>query len=240
MLVRLRPNRASTSLCEDLRGETPRKSSQTYAYPPLVAHDPDRAPLVLHALRCIGFTNESRIAAAAGLPVGEVMPVLSDLVERGLVTEEFGPFGGWGITDRGRARDDEWLASELDAAGARETVRDCYEAFLPLNTELLAACSDWQMRKVGDAAIPNDHRDPDYDVGVIDRLSRIDESAQSLLTSLAAVLFRFSTYQRRLTTALERVMAGDHSYFTDQVDSYHTIWFQLHEDLLTSLGMGRN
>jgi len=82
------------------------------------------------------------------------MPALSDLVERGLVTEEFGPFGGWGITDRGRARDDEWLASEVDAVGAREVVRDCYEAFLPLNTELLAACSAWQMRTVGDAAVP--------------------------------------------------------------------------------------
>jgi DNA-binding MarR family transcriptional regulator len=200
----------------------------------------DRAARVLHTLRCVGFTNARRIAAAAGLPVGDVMPALSDLVERGLVTEEFGPFGGWGITDRGRARDDEWLASELDAAGARETVRDCYEAFLPLNTELLAACSAWQMRTVGDAAVPNDHRDPDYDARVLDRLSRIDESAQSVLTSLAAVLSRFATYQGRLTTALERVMAGDHSYFTDQVDSYHTIWFQLHEDLLTTLGMGRN
>src|SRR5690606_12910740 len=84
-----------------------------------------------------------------------------------------------GDPDRGRARDDEWLASESDAVGAREVVRDCYEAFLPLNTELLAACSAWQMRTVGGAAVPNVHRDPDYDARVLDRLSRIDESAQS-------------------------------------------------------------
>lgn len=168
------------------------------------------------------------------------MSHLSRLVELGLVTEEYGVFGGWGITERGRAQDDEWLAVELDFAGARRTVSECYEAFMPLNTELLAACHDWQLRRIGHADIPNDHRDPEYDAGVIDRLHRVDRSAQSLLMTLADTLSRFGTYQRRLTAALERVMAGDHSYFTDQVDSYHTIWFQLHEDLLTTLGMGRN
>lgn len=209
-------------------------------YHRLVAQLPDRVFWVLHALRCIGFTNEERIANAAGLAVGEVMSHLSRLVELGLVIEEYGVFGGWGITERGRAQDDEWLAVELDFAGARRTVSECYEAFMPLNTELLAACHDWQLRRIGHADIPNDHRDPEYDAGVIDRLHRVDRSAQSLLMTLADTLSRFGTYQRRLTAALERVMAGDHSYFTDQVDSYHTIWFQLHEDLLTTLGMGRN
>ena len=60
-----------------------------------MAQLPDRVFWVLHALRCIGFTNEERIANAVGLAVGEVMSHLSRLVELGLVTEEYGVFGGW-------------------------------------------------------------------------------------------------------------------------------------------------
>ena len=34
-------------------------------------------------------------------------------------------------------------------------------------------------------------------------------------------------------------MAGNHAYLADGLESYHTVWFQLHEDLLTTLGISR-
>src|SRR5690606_12910739 len=80
----------------------------------------DRAARVLHTLRCVGFTNAHRIAAAAGLPVGDVMPALSDLVERGLVTEEFWSFGGWGIpTGAGRGTTSGWRRSRMRSVPGR-------------------------------------------------------------------------------------------------------------------------
>lgn len=195
---------------------------------------------VLHTLRCIGFSSENRIASAARLDTVEVVTTLRELATRGLVTEHEGVFGGWMITDRGRATDDDWLAGELSAYGTRATVEEAYDAFSRLNPLLLKVCHDWQMRGVTGAHFPNDHSDAAYDLGVIDRLARVDASVQPVLDSLSGRLPRFAVHRDRLTSALERVMAGDHGYFTDGLDSYHTAWFQLHEDLLTTLGIERD
>lgn len=195
---------------------------------------------VLHTLRCIGFSSEDRIASAAGLDTIEVVATLRNLATRWLVTEHEGVFGGWVVTDLGRATDDEWLAEELSADGIRATVEEAYDAFAALNPLLLKVCHDWQMRGVTGAHFPNDHSDAAYDVEVIDRLTRVDASVQPLLDTLSGRLPRFAIHRDRLTSALERVMAGDHEYFTDGLDSYHTAWFQLHEDLLTTLGIERD
>jgi hypothetical protein len=57
---------------------------------------------------------------------------------------------------------------------------------------------------------------------------------------LARSLRRFANYGPRLTTALERVRSGDIDWFTKpMIASYHTIWFELHEDLLATLGIER-
>ncbi len=46
---------------------------------------------------------------------------------------------------------------------------------------------------------------------------------------------------RRLDNALARVQAGDFDWFTTPViDSFHTVWFELHEDLLSTLGIERS
>jgi hypothetical protein len=151
-----------------------------------------------------------------------------------------GLFGGWSVTDGGRSADDEWLARELDALGAREQVHSCYDRFLRLNPVLLQICSDWQMGRIGNTPTLNDHTDADYDAKVLTRLMRVDESAQKLCAELTDTLERFAVYRERLTWALEQTMAGNHSYLADGLDSYHTIWFQLHEDILTTVGISRD
>jgi hypothetical protein len=118
-------------------------------------------------------------------------------------------------------------------------VRSCYESFLGLNPTLLQICSAWQMRRVGNMPTLNDHSVPDYDAKVLSRLIRIDVSAQRLCSDLAIVLMRFALYGTRLTTALDRVLGGNPAYVADTLDSYHTVWFQLHEDLLVTLGISR-
>jgi hypothetical protein len=62
-----------------------------------------------------------------------------------------------------------------------------------------------------------------------------------VLAGLAATLARYSPFGPRLGGAIERIRAGEHDYVTKPIiDSYHTIWFELHEDLLTSLGIDRS
>jgi hypothetical protein len=199
--------------------------------------DPDF--IVLHTLRCIGAAGEERVAEASGMETGETVLHLRDLSDRSLVTLDSGPFGGWGVTERGRTADEEMAWSELDATGSRVHVLKSYESFLGLNPALLDTCGDWQMQRIGSTPMLNDHTDPDYDANVLSRLIRIDASAQRICSDLASRLMRFGLYGTRLTGALERALGGDIAYVTDTLDSYHSVWFQLHEDLLVTLGISR-
>ena len=60
------------------------------------------------------------------------------------------------------------------------------------------------------------------------------------MEGLGALLERFGRYGVRLTAAVERVEAGEKEWFTKPlIDSYHTVWMQLHEDLLSAVGVNR-
>jgi hypothetical protein len=203
------------------------------------SHLNDDSHRVLHTLRCIGSAGDDRLSLASGLSQVVASECLHQLSNDGLAVLDPGPFGGWSITDAGRLADDQWLGEELDTSGARGKVRDGYQQFLLLNPGLLEICSDWQMRTIGGSPALNDHTDPDYDAAVLSRLFRVDESVQGLLVDLAEAVTRFSVYTGRMEQALRHAMAGDHGYVADRLDSYHTVWFQLHEDLLTTLGMSR-
>ena len=49
---------------------------------------------------------------------------------------------------------------------------------------------------------------------------------------------RFSGYADRFAAALARVDQGQRRWVDEpRIDSCHTVWFELHEDLLASLGI---
>ncbi|MEW9532263.1 transcriptional regulator [Microbispora sp. NPDC049125] len=196
--------------------------------------------LVLHTLRCIGFSGLARVSEATGLPEPDAESELIDLAVAGLVTRVPGDFGGWGLTEAGRAADARWICEELDAAGARRAVTEAYDDFLVLNPEVLDLCTAWQMRSVDGVAAPNDHTDPAYDSRVLGRFTDLDRRAGAVCARLSAALPRFQRYRTRLTEALARVRSGALDYVTDDLASYHSVWFQLHEDLLVTLGIPRH
>ena len=87
---------------------------------------------------------------------------------------------------------------------------------------------------------PNDHRDPTYDWAVVDRLTAIDDRVGPILRTTARSVIRFGSYRPRLRYARERINDGEHEWLTSpRIDSYHTVWMQLHEDLLLALGRDR-
>lgn len=85
----------------------------------------------------------------------------------------------------------------------------------------------------------NDHTDRAYDEGVLARLAAVDAEVQPICRNLAARLSRFGQYGPRLAFALDRAQQGDVGFVADGLDSYHSVWFQLHEDLLVTLGINR-
>ena len=89
----------------------------------------------------------------------------------------------------------------------------------------------------GDERVPNDHSDADYDAGIVDRLGAQHERAEKVLGRFAALEPRLGVYTRRLESAYDKVLAGEHDWVSGaRIDSYHTVWFELHEDLLRMLG----
>jgi hypothetical protein len=109
---------------------------------------------------------------------------------------------------------------------AEETVRAAYEKFLPRNAEVIRVCHDWQ-------AHPGEW-------SVIDRLATIDDRAGPVIRRLGTRLEEFGDYRSRLRHARTQVEAGEHDWFTSpRIDSYHTVWMELHEHLLLALGRER-
>jgi hypothetical protein len=197
----------------------------------------DRRFLALHGLRLKGFGEVAAVAAAVNADEATVAELLPALQLQELVLRRDGRLAGWALTAAGRAEQQQLAADDLAASGTHALVDDAYRRFLDLNGDLLEACTRWQMR----GSDRNDHTDVGYDAEVVAQLRAIHDKVQPILDDLVGGLERFAAYGPRFTTAIEAVEAGDTDRFTKPlIDSYHTIWFELHEDLLTSLGIERS
>lgn len=147
-------------------------------------------------------------------------PDAAALVTAGLATERGGHLV---LSPAGRvAADTEFRLADAAEAAAR----DAYVQFRDRNAELIRVCHDWQHHR-GDWA-------------VVDRLAAIDERTGPVIRRLGTRAEHFSTYRPRLRHARVRVEEGDQDWFTSpRIDSYHTVWMELHEHLLLGLGLDR-
>jgi len=195
--------------------------------------------LVLSGLRLVGVAEPAVLAGRTNVARAELDDVLARAAAAGWARHRDGRLAGWSLTVAGRAEAGRLLAAELDGTGLRPAVAGAYGRFLAVNDDLLATCTDWQVRDQATSRL-NDHTDAVYDRGVVERLRAIDAIAQPICADLAAMLHRFEGYGARLAGALGRVAAGGTDWFTRPgIDSYHTVWFELHEDLLATLGIER-
>lgn len=197
--------------------------------------------LALHGLRLRGVAGADDIARYLDADVDALADELRALCAEGLVVERRGRFAGYQLTDAGRVEGERLLVTELDGHGLRPRVEAAYEEFLGLNSQLLTVCTQWQLRTQGGETVANDHGDPDHDRAVVDALVALDQQARPVLASLQEALDRFAGHAGRLRYALDRVVAGEHDWFTKPMfPSYHSCWFELHEDLLATLGRERH
>ena len=196
--------------------------------------------LVLHGVRLKGFAEASAIADLWRLDEGAVDAELKELADDGFVQRREGRVTGWSLTPDGRAQHAFLVAAELEDAGTRREVDGAYREFREVNPELLATCTAWQLRATETGQSVNDHLDPAYDASVVQRLAGVHERIEPVLAVLAGALWRFGRYPERLANAVRRVQLGESEWFTKPLlDSYHTVWFELHEDLLATLGLQR-
>jgi len=202
---------------------------------------PDLILWGLHGLLLKPFASANDLADFYGVDEAIFPPVLERLAESGWVGLRTGALQGWVLLPEGLARHDQLVADELAASGSRSRIEDCYHRFGVLNPRLLDLCTRWQVHDGGDGGISlNTHEDPVHDKRLIDELGRLDEQVQPVCHELGLCLKRYAHYSSRLTGALKLVKDGVVEWFAGAtIASYHTVWFELHTDLLATLGLDR-
>jgi pyruvate,orthophosphate dikinase len=195
---------------------------------------PDSSELSL--LRLVGLKGRASaevLADSLSLPSDVVAAAYLQLCELGLCIQAGSVFR---LTAAGRDRVALLLGEERTHADPA-AVLALYEDFCVFNAELKRIMTAWQLK---DDAAPNDHRDADYDAAVLQRLANLHGRAASLVQRLASLSPRLAHYGVRLARAAARAAAGDPNYVAKLiVDSYHTVWFELHEDLISLAGLTR-
>ena len=146
--------------------------------------------------------------------------------------------GALRLTESGSNRVAALLAEE-QAAWGLDNAEAALDAFLALDVRMKDIVTAWQMRDA-EAGVVNDHADADYDRAVLDRLAALHADTVDWLTPSETGWPRLAGYRVRLGRAAEAAHAGDGRYVASpRVDSYHGIWFELHEDLIQLAGRTR-
>jgi pyruvate,orthophosphate dikinase len=115
------------------------------------------------------------------------------------------------------------------------------EAFHGFDSRMKQIVTAWQVRDVAGAQAINDHADAGYDAGVLEDLAALHAETAAWLAPTADALPRFAVYASRLERALELARGGDQRFVASpRVDSYHGVWFELHEDLIRLAGRRRS
>lgn len=198
------------------------------------AHRSDPDLLVLHAVRTLGFADAARLAARTRLSAHQVDEYLLDAQALRYVTwSSFGGDGGWSVTEAGKAHGERLLAAELNQVGARAEVVAVHHDFLPINDLVSGACTQWQLAELGIGNAPVTLDD------AIGTLRHASTALEAIEARLAAHLERFRGYHARFTAAADRA-SEDSAWITGtDRDSAHKVWFELHEDLIATLGLKR-
>jgi hypothetical protein len=188
------------------------------------------------------MTDATGVARRTGLAREVAEELLLDDEARGWVSRvAFADLAGWSLTEAGRLEGERRLADELERTGARPVVDEAHDTFARLNERFLATLTRWQLRpQPWDRLAANDHDDPVWDGQVLDELASYRRRLGPLCAALTGALDRFAGYDDRFATALAKAEGGQVGWVDGlRVDSCHTVWIQLHEDFLATLGLDR-
>ena len=189
---------------------------------------------VLQAVRLKGRVDPADLAATLGAELGDIAPVVERLTAAGLLTEG----ATLRLTGSGSDRLAALLAEEredIDPAA----IAAAYGDFGAVNADFKRLVTDWQL-KGGPDGVPNAHDDADYDAAVLARLDDVHARTMPIVAAAAEQLPRLSAYATKLAAALDKVRAGETTWLTRPlINSYHTVWFELHEELIVAVGLTR-
>jgi pyruvate,orthophosphate dikinase len=180
-------------------------------------------------------TPDAATAALLATP-DAATAALDQLLAAGLAEEAVGSIR---LTDAGKRAARE-VVEAAAAAWGHAAAEAALDAFLALDARMKATVTAWQMRDVDGQQAINDHTDAAYDERVLADLATLHADAAAWLEPLVDGLPRLATYAARLERANAAAQAGDGRFVASpRVDSYHSAWFELHEDLILHAGRTR-
>jgi hypothetical protein len=193
--------------------------------------------LVLHGLAIKKHAAPQEVADLVGLDVDTVEGTLGEAETLGRVARAGGK---WMLTAPAQMA----LRAEYSRVYSRlresATMTAAYQEFEAINRILKQLITDWQTMTVAGERIRNAHASTDYDDVIIDRLGALHDRTTPLLNVMSQELPRLGCYTKLLTGALEKAEDGAVEWVSDaKIASYHSVWFELHEDLLRILGRER-
>jgi hypothetical protein len=198
----------------------------------------NRMSELLHGLAIKKHATPGEIAPLVGMPEAEAAALLQQAAKNGRAIETQGKYALSPLAQMALAGD---YSRRFAALRGNQVFTAAYESFERINVDLKTLITRWQTVETAGARVANDHSNRDYDTQILDRLGQLHERAEGLLTRLESVMPRFSYYRIRLLEALERAESGKIEWVSSpKIESYHTLWFELHEDLLRLLGKQRS
>jgi pyruvate,orthophosphate dikinase len=195
----------------------------------------DRNTLI-RTLAIKGFVTADALAEIFGVSEDTIGAALDGLVADGVALLA-GPM--FQLTDDGKSVAGQLSTADQEAWGL-DRATAALDSFLAIDVRMKEIVTAWQMKQIDGEIVLNDHTDADYDATVLSDFASLAADADDWLAPLTEELRRLDLYRTRLTRAARLVADGDHQYIASpRLDSYHNIWFELHEDLILLAGRTR-
>lgn len=192
---------------------------------------------VLHGVAIKKHAKVADIAHFLDISEPDTVALLRIAASAGRVVEDRGKYV---LSPLARVALEASYSRYYSALRANAELVEAADTFERINAELKALITAWQTISTGGRTVLNDHSDSDYDMRIIDRLGAFHERADVLLLTFERILPRYRYYRSHLLAALESAENGRIGWVSDaKLASYHTVWFELHEDLLRILGRRR-
>jgi len=179
---------------------------------------------VVRTVALKGMGGEDVIASALETDtaaVAEIVASFPQLLESGARGLALTPIGRDWLSTR--------LAEELTCVDV-SAMNELYERFEPLNRRFKMLVTDWQ---------GSDQSKADFDA-TIEALGQLHGEFIPIVVESELLAGRLRPYPARFDRALDAVRNGDLSMLASPLkDSYHTIWFEYHEELFHFTGRSR-
>jgi pyruvate,orthophosphate dikinase len=181
---------------------------------------------LLRAVRFKPVASAETVGLLTGMEEPEAAVALESLGEVGLVLQTS---RGWRLTPDGQTTLATLLADELTVVDTA-AVHALHDRFLDLDGELKAVITAHQTS--GDSVVSDAN---------VARLFAVHDKVRPIAEEAIALAPRLAHYVPRLDGALVELERGDARYLAHpMVDSYHTVWFEFHEELIHLSGLKRS